>query len=214
LNRAAGRLLPTLIVATVVFQLTCADGARAGLLSDFEDGTAQGWTPENGAVLTPTMAEASTGLWSLRVDRVGGGFHFGTLRHDGLDHMAQWIGNERFAFDYKIGSFTTFLQARAAYNPNAGGATTESSGEMPDPNIHLDADGQWHTFEWSYPTTGTRAVNPAAPYFIEWIITNSSGDGTFWIDNIRTLPAIPEPATCGLAAAAALGLFVVRRKRG
>lgn len=211
-KRSVGSALPTLIVALAALLLTEPTAVRAGLLSGFEDGTTQGWFSPAGATLTPTMDESSDGLWSLRVDRVGGGFQFETLRHDGLDHLAGWIGNTAFKFDYKVGSFTNYLQTRVAFNPNSGNATTESSGDMPDPNIHLDADGQWHTFTWNYPVAGTRAPDAAAPYFIEWIVTNGDGNATFWIDNIRTVP-VPEPATAALAFAGLLGATLIRRRQ-
>ena len=205
--------LPALVSTFAALLFACSGGAQAGVLSDFEDGTAQGWYSPAGAGLTPTMSEANGGLWSLRVDRVGSGFQFETLRHDGLDHLAQWYGNTQFKFDYKIGSFTTFLQTRVAFNPNTGNGTTESSGDMPDPNIHLDADGQWHTFTWSYPQVGPRSPNPGPGYFIEWIVTNSSGDGTFWIDNIRTVPEPASAALCVTGVVVAASAFRYKRRK-
>lgn len=188
--------------------------AFAGQLSDFEDGTVQGWT-STAAFLTPTTDEASEGSWSLKVEIQAGGFNFETLRHDGLDHHPEWLGgNTEFLFDYKVESFTDFLQVRAAYNPNAVSGTTESNTDMADPNIHLNADGNWHTFSWSFPTTGNRAPNAAPGYFIEWIASNGNGLATIYVDNFRTAgaPIVPEPASIAMLMAGCLSLVAARRK--
>jgi hypothetical protein len=80
------------------------------------------------------------------------------------------------------------------------------------------APGATTHFALDLVATGVKAIAANNPTWWEMEFIFQGGDTTgapqinTTLDNLK-FTAIPEPATCGLAAAAMLGLFVVRRKR-
>jgi PEP-CTERM motif len=204
----------------VVLSMSIAGGAQAGLLSDFDDGTAQGWVVDPGATnttITPDNTTASQGSGSLRIDVSDGGFKFGAMRYDQgavNPHHPEWVAGTKLLFDVKVGTFTDFLSIRPSYIPSYGASGDDSGGTTngPDINVHDPAD-VWKTVEWIYPANGT-ANGPAQgsppPFWIEWFSVNSNGPMTLWVDNIRI---VPEPASLALWCLGGLGLILLRRKR-
>jgi hypothetical protein len=213
-----------LIASTVVLSLAIAGSLRAGVLSDFEDGTTQGWTVDPGTASTVTLTPGDTsagngpslpGTQALKVDVSTGGFHFGVLRYDQgavNPHQPNWLPpNTTLLFDVKEGTFGDFLTIRPSYIPSG---PTSGGGTVNGPDLTMHTPAGWKTLSWTYPAPGSGSEPPPVPTFwIEWFSTNSNGPATLWIDNIRTVGPVPEPAALGLCSFAALALSAMRKRR-
>jgi hypothetical protein len=209
--------LSVLVAAAVVLSMVIAGSAQAGQLSDFNDGTAQGWVPDTaGVTLTPDCTTSSEGACSLLVDVANGGFNFGVMRYDHgavNPHSPQWLPpNITLLFDVKERTFTDFMTVRPSFNPSG---PTGSGGTTNGPDFTAHTPAGWKTLSWTYPPNGSASGPPnnPPPFWIEWFSSNSNGPMSFWIDNIRTVGPVPEPASFALMGLGAIGLSVLRRKR-
>jgi hypothetical protein len=205
--------LTAIAAAAVVLPMAIAVNAQALVLSDFNDGTTQGWTVDGAAGAGVTITPDTEHGGSLRIDTTTGGFKFGAMRYDQgavNPHHPGWLPpNTKLRFDVRAGTFTDFMSIRPSYIPS-GPAGAGGTVDGPDTNIHTPP--VWKTVTWDYPDPpSAQQVPPVPPFWIEWYSINSNGPMTLWIDNIRTV--VPEPASLGLLGMGGLGLLGFRRKR-
>lgn len=209
--------------AIAVAGVVAVSPTRAGVLENFEGADHTGGyvpDPSNGTavVLTPdnTMNSPTDagGSWSLKITATTSGFHFGALRwdHGGNNaHLPQWQApNQYLLYDIFVpaGGFTDFAAARWTFQSGAG----QVNSGPPDTSFH-NVVGAWQTLAWHYTDNGTPPASPA-DFWIEWLSLNSNGPMTLWIDNVRTVSAIPEPATAGALVILPVLGGLVRRRRG
>ncbi len=196
--------------------LAASTAARAGVLANFETGTAEGYTVDAaagaGVTLTPDNTTSSQGQWSLRVNVPTGGFHFGVLRYDQgavNPHHPNWLPpNSVLLFDVREGTFTDFEQIRPSYIPSG---PTSAGGTVDGPDLNFHTPPGWKTLAWAYPQPGSgQQVPPVPTFWIEWFSSNSNGAHSFWIDNIRV---VPEPATASVLGIGGLAALRARRRR-
>jgi len=188
-----------------VASLACGSGVQAGMISDFESGTAEGWTSIDPSVSLSVVPGGSLGSnYALRVDRTSGGWNNTMLLALSAAGWSDLAANTAFSLDIKAQGGSDipgwWLQIVPVLNSSANAWV-----QYPN-SMGGNLDGQWHTYLWEYP------AQPADPggNTHEVLLCGQGGASpnmNYFIDNIQV---VPEPAALGLLAMSGL---VVRRRR-
>jgi len=195
--------------------------AGAAVVSDFEDGTANGWvnnTPGD-TTLTMTVVPGGSGgsNYALRIDRTDGGWNQAMKKVLSASQWADLAAGTTVSMDVKAlgGSGNDvpgwWLQLFPTINSQTGGWVNDTT----QTDI-TSLDGQWHTY------TATYKPQPADPgQWSELFLINQGGAGTnpsgtnmtFYIDNVTVGPTTPVPEPGSLALVGVAGAALLRRGR-
>ncbi|MFI6511900.1 endo-1,4-beta-xylanase [Streptosporangium sp. NPDC050855] len=169
-------------VATVAFHLddivvtADTDPARSGLTSDFETGTAEGWTSRGGAVLTAEADSAHDGAYGLGV----------------TDRQASWDGPSRTVLGKlaKGSKYDLSVWVRSATAQSVSLSIERRSGETPSydrvAGPRALAAGEWTRLAGTYL--------PAHDVdFLSVYVESAEGTAPFAVDDFRLAYIEPKP---------------------
>ncbi len=210
-------LIKSLLLFSLITPLLTQGAINLGVLSDFEDGTVQGWSG-NGS--SPVSNIATGGP-------AGTGDNF--LQFDGAVRFATKNTSISGVLDSAVTAFTVDMMRPAGnpslemrlvlFGPSTGDRWT-STNEVVVPN-----DGVWRNYEFSVLETDLTRVLGSNTYAnlvasVNRIMfrydpdpANSTGvaaAGNMGIDNVT---AIPEPGQIVLIASLATFIFAIRRRK-
>ena len=210
-------------LAALAFVVTVGINCDAALINSWEN-DAEGWTFINANYATAGFDTAigvtdQTYSWQIAGGAAGpdyGGFIEGPSTMALTSTLA---GAGQILVDVTVptgGDFGWYLQWSAIVdNTDTGYTSLDGYGYSQSPNI---GDSNPKTLMWTIPAamraTLAASSNPTKILFQVGGGSNGATNNTMYLDNLRTVPAVPEPTTIGLALIALGGLCAVRRCRG
>jgi len=226
----------------VVAILLCASAAHAQLIYSFETGTAanpDGFGPNGGGVtISQDTFGATQATHSMKASVVTGATFVGALTTtlpgalnnppgvDAIKFDLTIAPNDVFTGGFDIVGITVFgsnaplaafgLQAQFAPFIHVDGKAAGTYTDLVIPltgatNPLTFAGGQTFNDIFTAGAPGPSQLNPSGFQFF----INKSNDAptTIYIDNVRVVPSVPEPATCGLVVMGAVVMGAIGRRR-
>ena len=212
------RYLAPILTIVIAASAPASGAITAGLLSDFQDGTTQGWSGGAAPSNISTGGPAGTGDRFLQI---GGGNRFATF-NSGLEYSGALdlsvtsiqVGLMRLATD--IGSLDMRL---VLFGPGTDNAWTSTLSQA------VPNDGVWRSYTFSTSEADLTQVRSDGGSYGNLVASvdrvmlrydpgtptdsGESASGTLGIDNVT---AVPEPSLVAMLAVPAL-VFGARRRR-
>ena len=209
-------------LATLAFVVTVGINCDGALINSWEN-DAEGWTFNNANYATAGFDTAigvtdQTYSWQIAGGTAGpdyGGFIEGPSTMALTSTLA---GADQLLVDVTVptgGDFGWYLQWTAIVD-NADTGYTSLDGYSYSQTAAI-GDSNPKTLMWTIPAamraTLAASSNPTKILFQVGGGSNGATNNTMYLDNLRTVPAVPEPGTIGLAMIALGGLCAARRCR-
>jgi hypothetical protein len=228
------------LIAAVAI-LCCAGTVQAQLIYSFESPavTPDGFGPNGGGVtIAQDTIGATDGTHSMKASVVTGATFVGALTTNLPGPLNNPPGVDAIKFDMTIGPNDVFtggfdIVGITVFGLNAPLGQFGLQAQF-GPFIHVDGKAAGTYTDLTIPltgatnpltfatgqtfndifTTGTPDANHLNPSGFQFFI-NKSNDAptTIYIDNVRVVPSVPEPATCGLVVVGAVVLGAIGRRR-
>lgn len=200
-----------------------ATGTQAGLISDFNDGTMQGWSegdPFNlgsfGGALTVINSGGNTGGYLRATDSVAGGGSLAALAPSMLSGDLTLLGG--LSWDVLLpsqatGSTDVLLESvnGTFYRSDFTLLSSQPLNTWFTKSVDFGSDVGWQLLGSGTESFGSVVSNAKALYLeLDATVCCTIEAG---IDNIRTVGSVPEPSIIALFGAGLAGLGVARRRR-